>query len=399
MESKRKIKLLRFQSLFEPRGYKIAHLLAKEPILKVTGLVYSQLLYSPLYSVYQNDYSRIGPPTLDGRNEIVKKIDLLIDQINYSFWPFNNILGNKIARFSEKGKIELIHSAGWPDIFGLLCKEHSSLPVVHEIYDLYSLTDDAFRIDPGYRYSNNPFLNIIHNRFKEKALSWERDVHKKCDAIIYTSEEMMKHSRNRYGSFKSIVIPNGVLREFLPSERKEKLSRKDGLIHCVYVGMISTSEKHRQIFTQMKQIASSKEIVLHIYPVTRDLDYLITIRERFKSLTNVIIHDPLHYKELYEEITQYDLGLIILKNVNEQLLNTALPNKIFEYVAAGLPVAIPDYESLRNFISHYNCGFIVHDWGKDIVENANEIREIPFCEDFTIDHYMPRLLSLYEQLI
>jgi len=84
---------------------------------------------------------------------------------------------------------------------------------------------------------------------------------------------------------------------------------------------------------------------------------------------------------------------------NECLLNAALPNKVFEYVAAGLPVAVPGYESLRNFLAKYRCGFVVRDWSADISQNLHLIKEVPFRDEYTIDHYVPSLVNLYESLV
>jgi len=89
--------------------------------------------------------------------------------------------------------------------------------------------------------------------------------------------------------------------------------------------------------------------------------------------------------------------VVLLNATDERLLNAALPNKVFEYVSAGLPIAVPPYKSLESFISKYGCGFTVHDWTHGILDNQSKIKEVPFRDEFTIDYYMPRLLELYRQ--
>jgi glycosyltransferase involved in cell wall biosynthesis len=202
-----------------------------------------------------------------------------------------------------------------------------------------------------------------------------------------------------YGEFKSVVVPNGVLREFLPVRKREKLNMSDGKIHCVYLGTVSSSPSHRNIASQIESITKSRDIVLHLYPVTTNPVETRSLKERLGAHKNVIIHAPVHYRELYDVITQYDLGLVVLNPRDERLLNVAVPNKVFEYAAAGLPIAVPNYESLRNFVSEYRCGFVVRDWSTDISENLHMVKEVLFREEFTIDYYIPRLVELYKSLV
>jgi hypothetical protein len=97
-------------------------------------------------------------------------------------------------------------------------------------------------------------------------------------------------------------------------------------------------------------------------------------------------------------LTQYDIGVVLLNPGNTELLEVALPNKLFEYVASGLPVAAPPYKSLSTFISRYSCGITVNDWAQDVVTNLADMKEVEFHEEFTIDHYIPALLKLYRAI-
>lgn len=381
------MRILKVQPQAEGRSYKIVNAMRSISDIEFEIAIYD----SSSGGMYANEFIPIGPSQSEG-NELRKYIDILV-------WPWNGNLAKKIVALAEKVGADIIHTNGSPDFFGAACKKYGNLPVVHEIYDTYSLYDHAGMIETAPSQIRNPAKLAFWDYYRRKRLEWEKLVHRECDALIFTSKEMMEYSVNRYGKIQSIIIPNGVLRQCLPERRKSKLSQNDKKIHCVYLGKISANRSHRMIIPHIRSLASCEEIVLHIYPLSDIAREGKMLRDTMNDFENIFICNPLHYLELYEEITQYDIGLVLLNPVNEALLDVALPNKIFEYVAAGLPVAVPPYKSLENFVLTYGCGFTVTDWSKDIINNANHIEEVPFKEEFAIDHYMPLLLDLYNRLI
>jgi glycosyltransferase involved in cell wall biosynthesis len=52
------------------------------------------------------------------------------------------------------------------------------------------------------------------------------------------------------------------------------------------------------------------------------------------------------------------IGLIPWQ-ANQQMLKMVFPNKLFEYMACGLPVVGSDLPSLRMLINQAECGFVV----------------------------------------
>jgi len=296
-------------------------------------------------------------------------------------------------------KSDIVHTCGSPDFLGVIAKKNCHQPVVHEIFDTYSLYDFDVRIretDSAHRGLINGPLHLVQNRLN---LKWEAQVHTDADALVFTSEEMMRKSLEMYGDFKSIVIPNGVLRSQLPSSRRPKLSLLDGRIHCVYLGAIGGGLAHRMIVPQIREVVSHDHVTLHLYPTTTGAERELSQVDDLITSGHIVVHTPLHYSRLYEELTQYDLGLVLLNAADERLLDVALPNKIFEYAASGLPVAVPSYDSLVNFVSKFSCGFVIEDWSSGIVDNISNIKSVTFRDEFTIDFYLPSLIRLYEMLV
>lgn len=51
----------------------------------------------------------------------------------------------------------------------------------------------------------------------------------------------------------------------------------------------------------------------------------------------------------------------------------SLPNKLFEYILAGLPVCINDFPDQRNFVETCDCGWVLSDSIEDSVAFVNDL--------------------------
>jgi glycosyltransferase involved in cell wall biosynthesis len=84
-------------------------------------------------------------------------------------------------------------------------------------------------------------------------------------------------------------------------------------------------------------------------------------RSKKSDLTNkVLFVDTLPYEQMMQYTLNADVGLSLDKPNNLNYLNS-LPNKVFDYLKAGLPIVCSDLSELRMLIKKYNCGEIVKD--------------------------------------
>ena len=74
--------------------------------------------------------------------------------------------------------------------------------------------------------------------------------------------------------------------------------------------------------------------------------------------------------ELLKQLTQYDFGWAGLNIAsNTEHLEIALPNKVIEYVACGLPVLVFPHKAIRHFIEKGGVGPV----GKNIHDLAEQL--------------------------
>jgi glycosyltransferase involved in cell wall biosynthesis len=69
------------------------------------------------------------------------------------------------------------------------------------------------------------------------------------------------------------------------------------------------------------------------------------------------IHPPVHPDELREWIAQADIGLVPFLNLG---LNNylSLPTKLFDYLSAGIPVAVSDFPDLKRLVTRHDVGVV-----------------------------------------
>jgi hypothetical protein len=88
-------------------------------------------------------------------------------------------------------------------------------------------------------------------------------------------------------------------------------------------------------------------VTLDVYPARDAPDY----RRLAAATPGLRVHETLRPADLMRELPAYDFGWAGFNaGLNAAHLDTALPNKAFEYLAAGLPVLTFGHRALSRFL-------------------------------------------------
>jgi len=269
-------------------------------------------------------------------------------------------------------QFDIIHCHNEPDEF--TCMLNGAGIVIHDTHDLMSL-----------RYKNT-------KEYGQK-LATEFTANRNSSGQIYTTEQQRDYAVANHGAKKTLVIPNYVSEDDIPIPFKPKLSEIDNEVHIVYEGGIGVNHRDfKQLFTDI----ASHGIHLHVYPTFINPEYTALANEYLH------IHDPISPELLISEMTQYDYGLIPfnITEQNREFLDTCVGNKIFEYMAAGLPVISCDTKGLRRVVEDNNCGIIFQD-ADDIISQLGILKEVKIGKEhiFTVESQIPKLIEFYRGLM
>lgn len=121
------------------------------------------------------------------------------------------------------------------------------------------------------------------------------------------------------------------------------------------------------------------------------------IKTASKKCSKIHYHAPFRHDELVEYILQADYGICLVENVSLSDY-LCLPNKLFEYLFAGLPVLGSNFPEISRILNHLDAGLTVNQSSEDAIAAINLIAEkkIEINKDLLIPFswvYQAKLLS------
>ena len=76
------------------------------------------------------------------------------------------------------------------------------------------------------------------------------------------------------------------------------------------------------------------------------------------------------FEQIAESLSSADIALAVLQPIPRYV--AALPVKLFEYMACGLPVVISDFPAVRQVVAGSDCGILVDPVNVEVVSQAIE---------------------------
>jgi len=303
---------------------------------------------------------------------------------------------NALIQVIRKLDCDIIHTYSMPDTLAVAAIRYSDLPVIFDTRDLYSGMDQ-FQIED----LKNSILNKIQGSIYKKIIRrYEKEANEKSNGRVYVSPEMLNYVSQTYNIDlnRSIVLANYQTLNHITNIKLPKLSAQDGCLHLVYIGNIYFDELQKT--KELIQSLAVSNIHLHMY-LTGDNSKIDFIRGAFSNSPYVHFHNPLSPKKLSEELLKYDFGLVPRPpDFNVLNISFALPNKLFDYLAAGLPIAGRNISSLKKFIDKHQIGFTyntTHELISNLLNDKGTYTIFP--ERFLMEYHISGLVELYEQVM
>ncbi|RLF42459.1 MAG: hypothetical protein DRN18_02465 [Thermoplasmata archaeon] len=308
-----------------------------------------------------------------------------------------------IRRYCKEWDIDLIHAFNMPDDVAVAAIETKTVPVIFDVRDMVTsfskkllakrvLPDKFLKVHPIYKLTSDSVSLYVSN-MEKKAIE-------ESTARVFSTECMLEYSRDRYNiDDNNIVFYNYALDDESPGKKEKKYSSYDGEIHTGFTGNISIHDEYRNFLPLFKKLAN-KKIHVHMHVVTKDKASLLACKKVAEDNRYLHFYPPMPVTKILRELSKCDFGLLPFSTkVEKKYFDLILPNKLFDYLSAGLPVASTDIQCVKRFLEINEVGFIYEneeDLVAKLLENMGKFTVKP--EKFLIGSNIKKLTKLYENI-
>ncbi len=198
----------------------------------------------------------------------------------------------------------------------------------------------------------------------------ERAIFPKLKAVYTVNESIAKLYRDEYGVEVKVVrnFPLLVNRSGQHLKTKKELGLPESKKIVLYQGSVNVDRGLLEAIEAMQFVEGA------VLLIVGDGDILEEVKSRAKQLglnEKVLFRKKVPFEELWHYTSHADLGISLDKDTNINY-KFSLPNKIFDFVHAGVPVLASNLVEIRNIFSKYEIGLLSEDHNpRQIAEKMN----------------------------
>jgi len=180
--------------------------------------------------------------------------------------------------------------------------------------------------------------------------------------------------------------------------------------NLIYIGVLDRNRGIKEIINSLNFINPQYNIKLTLIGRFFDKDFKEEIKKLEKS-AKVNFLGWLFPKDAYKYLLESDIGMVCLHPLEQ--FSTSLPVKMFEYMAAGLPVIASNFSLWKEIIEANKCGICVNpleprDIARAIeylIENPKTAKEMEengkkaILEKYNWEEESKKLIKTYQRLL
>lgn len=205
-----------------------------------------------------------------------------------------------------------------------------------------------------------PLDHLVRNPAAVQAI--ERWVLARIDHVVVVVEE----SGERLEALGLAPDAITVARNTPPRSRVESIPKKDldsepsgngRPLRLVYLGLMEAPRGLEVVIDGLAELASDgAEVSLDLIGNGRDLELFRARVGRLDLTDRVVFHGFRPYEEALRTVADADVGLV--PHIANESWNTTIPNKLFDYMAAGLPVITSDARPAARIVRETGAGAV-----------------------------------------
>ena len=212
----------------------------------------------------------------------------------------------------------------------------------------------------------------------------EKILWKSIDALIVVSPSIDKWYKKHIGQKYSKVILNSPIVEKNISSKNQSLLRDKFSINndskiFLYIGILADGRGIVLIIEAFKNSDIKSSIVFLGYGELSN-----NLKKIANNYQNIYVHDVVPHEQVISVAKSADFGLCLIQNVSLSDYY-CMPNKLFEYCFAGLPVLASKFPDLESTINQYKLGTCCNLNIDSIVNGIKRLEQGDIDTDFNID--------------
>ena len=141
----------------------------------------------------------------------------------------------------------------------------------------------------------------------------------------------------------------------VPIYKKLKFRPVSKKISIIHHGLCSETRKIENFFELGKKLGVNYDVFLMLKIVNKK--YYEYLKKKYSNVRNVRFLRPVELKEITKKINFFDIGLIIGLNTSVNHFYS-MPNKLFEYIQAGLCVISNPLHDVKRFVKQNKVGYV-----------------------------------------
>lgn len=188
------------------------------------------------------------------------------------------------------------------------------------------------------------------------------------DRIIVVGEAIADEYKNMYTNIdRPFVVKNAT--KFIESKKtnyfRRNFSIQDDAMILLYQGGLTSGRGVEILLDAFKKRNDGKVVIVFM----GNGQFEGEIKRAAKECNNIFFHPVVPPDVVLEYTSSADVGVSLIQNTCLSYYY-CLPNKLFEYAMAGLPVIVSNMKEMRNLVESYSMGIVVEDFNVESLNHA-----------------------------
>ena len=179
---------------------------------------------------------------------------------------------------------------------------------------------------------------------------------KKVDHIFVVSESIADWYEKTYNIPRPTVLFNAPPAMHIKKNNyfKDTFYLRDDQVIILYQGLLASERGIDILLEAFKKNTNDKTVIVFMGFGKLDIE----IQSASRSYKNIFFHKPMSNDMLIKVTASADIGVAIFSNICLSH-NFCMPNKLFEYAMAGLPIITSNTKDLGMFVKKHQIGTIL----------------------------------------